>query len=583
LAASEGLAAPLVPRPDGLVESPRPVRTPFMAPRLQGEVSGARSIDLSVWGSGRIGQVRFSPLDGPFVHAPNRIVTPRGGVFVAQSAPAVLVRGARFAGLHPANRAAWWDLPGSSRAPVTRKGARRTVVLAWGALMVEQRGEDLVIAAGVDPHESERGLALSAEEIARQAHAYAARCDVLATADPLLRGMAIQAAHAALSSIRLDHRGRFAGLTAGEAYSAPARTYYRDGYWTAQTLLHLAPDAVAEEIDLLALGVQSDGEAPSGLVLPGPGQSDAWEAARRSNTGLTRAHLRPRDWWSDHFDSPLLFVLMLADYVRVTGETAMAHRHWPAVKAVFARYQQLAQAGAGLPRKPRNDRDWADNVFREGLVSYDLGLWIGALGAVAELGRRHDPAVSAEAAAAAAAGRAAIEAALWRPSGWYADYVAPDGFTEDHLALDSLTLLRFDAASPERAASVLGAARERLETRANPGQPYGDWGVMCAWPPFARRGDLRAKSAFVYRYHNGGDWPWLDGLFAGELLRRNLPGWRYPLLRWWETCLANGWIGAVEHFSPPFGRGSLLQAWSSLPLAAALDHRSTVLAGEPIW
>ena len=38
------------------------------------------------------------------------------------------------------------------------------------------------------------------------------------------------------------------------------------------------------------------------------------------------------------------------------------------------------------------------------------------------------------------------------------------------------------------------------------------------------------------------DWPWLDGLYAGELLRRGRPGWRYPLTRWWESCLANGWM-----------------------------------------
>ena len=40
-------------------------------------------------------------------------------------------------------------------------------------------------------------------------------------------------------------------------------------------------------------------------------------------------------------------------------------------------------------------------------------------------------------------------------------------------------------------------------------------------------------------------------------------------------------MGAVEYFSPPFGRGSLLQGWSSLPAAVALAHRDIVLAGDP--
>ena len=62
---------------------------------------------------------------------------------------------------------------------------------------------------------------------------------------------------------------------------------------------------------------------------------------------------------------------------------------------------------------------------------------------------------------------------------------------------------------------------------------------------------------------------------------RGLPGWRYPLTRWWKTSLANGWAGAVEYFSPPFGRGSLLQGWSAMPAAAVMAHTATVLNGDP--
>lgn len=580
MAAAPGSASPLTARPDGLVEAGAAVRAPFMAPRLQGEIACDGHVDLSVWGAGRVGRIRFAPLEGPFVYGPNRVVARRGGVWVAQSAPALVVRGAGCTGRHPARRAAWWDRVGAAAAEVAAEGERWTCRLGWGVVATETRGEDLVVAAGADHDEVHRGLALSVDQIVGEADAYAARCDLLAEADPLLRSMAVQGAHAALSSVRRDRGGAFLGLTAGLAYSAPARTYYRDGYWTAQALLHLAPEVVAAEIDLLADGVQADGEAPSGLVLE---RSEAWEAARLASPGLSGAHRRPADWWSDHFDSPLLFVLMLADHARISGDGTLAWRHWPKVRAIFERYQGFARTGGGLPRKPRNDRDWADNVYRAGLVAYDLGLWVGMLDAVARLGRDLDPELAAEAAASAAAGRSAIEAALWREAGWYADYAAPDGFSEDHLALDSLTLLRFDAVSPERASQVLEAVRARLETRNNPGQPYGDWGVMSAWPAYARPADLRAKSAFPYRYHNGGDWPWLDGLYAGELLRRGRSGWRYPMLRWWEMSLAQGWAGAVEHFSPPFGRGSLLQAWSSLPLAAALEHRAAATAArDPI-
>jgi hypothetical protein len=45
--------------------------------------------------------------------------------------------------------------------------------------------------------------------------------------------------------------------------------------------------------------------------------------------------------------------------------------------------------------------------------------------------------------------------------------------------------------------------------------------------------------------------------------------------------MAAGWAGAVEYFSPAFGRGSLLQGWSSLPAAVVLAHADQVLAGDP--
>jgi glycogen debranching enzyme len=243
-----------------------------------------------------------------------------------------------------------------------------------------------------------------------------------------------------------------------------------------------------------------------------------------------------------------------------------------------------ARGAAGLPVKPHNDRDWADNVTREGLVAYDIGLWIGALDALATLGARLDPALGAAARAEAEAARTAADSSLWRgdpKGGHYADYVRGDGWTEAHLALDALMLLRFDAVPEPRALAMLDEVRARLESRRNDDQPYGDFGMLCAFPPFADRAALRAKSAFAYRYHNGGEWPWLDAVYAAERLRRGLAGWRYPLTRWWSFCLEQGWAGPVEHFSRPFGRGSLLQGWSSLPAAVALQYADRVLAGDP--
>jgi hypothetical protein len=569
----------LTPRADGRVESRAPVRLPIMAARLQGEVHADGLLELALWGAGALGRLRFTPIAGPYVHAPNLMTAPGGGVYAAQSDPVLVLRGARFLGFTPSRRCASWDRTEHPRTRLAQDGARRRYELPWGVAIFESRGEDLLVAAGADRDEAERGLGLDVETIVTEAEHYAARCDMLPEADPVLRSMVMQGAHAALSAVRRDDRGRFDGLAAGLAYSTPARTYYRDGYWTLQLLLGAAPAVVHAQIDLLAAGVQPDGEAPSGVIVSGPEQAHAWEALRTTVFGYDWIHKRRADWWSDHFDSPLFFVLTLGDYVRATGDDEPVDRNWPFVRAVYERYVGLSVDG--LPLKPRHDRDWADNVYRGGYVSYNVGLWIGALDAIVELGARQDPELAARAAATAIAARAAVAPLLRGPHGGYLDYGEAPGEAEDHLTLDSLTLLRHDAVPPAEALAVLAQVRAQLETRHNAAQRHGDWGMMCVHPPFKRRGDLRSKTAFPLRYHNGSDWPWLDGLYAGERLRRGLPGWRYPMVRWWEMCLARGWMGAVEYFAPPWGRGSLLQGWSSLPAAIALRHRDVVLAGDP--
>ena len=546
-----GAAPSLRPRPDGLLAADVLPNVPIMTPALQGDVSAVGVLRLERWGVGEIGRVRLLNLKGPFVLAPNRIEG-AGGVQLAaaQSAPALALRGA-------------------SVGAVTQGPG--------GRLVAQRRGADWIIAGGADEAEAASGLALDPRAVAAEADGYARRCDLLPGAEPLLRSLVIQGAHAALASARRHTDGGFAGLSAGLAYANPPRTYYRDGYWTLQLLLRVASPLAAAQIDLLASRIQPEGEAPSAVILDGP-HAEAFERRRLEEAVLSAVHWRAGEWWSDHFDSPLFFALAVGDYVAATGDAAMADRHWPRLKAIFERYQRL-RGSAGLPVKPANDRDWADNVRRGGLVAYDLGLWVGMLDVIERLGVGRDPAAATAARETAAVARAAIPAALWRGQ-WCADYVPTGGPSEDHLALDALTLLRHDALPEDQALTILEAVRQRLESRRNGAQPYGDFGMLSVFPPFARRQDLRAKSAFAYRYHNGADWPWLDALYAGERLRRALPGWRYPLLRWWEVALAQGWAGAIEYFSPPFGRGSLLQAWSSLPAAVALTYADRVLAGD---
>ncbi|MBP0615806.1 GH116 family glycosyl hydrolase [Jiella mangrovi] len=544
-----------------------------MAPRLQGDLHPDGRLTLSVWGAGHLSTLSFALPQGPCTYVPNLAEWDGGGLYVAQSRPVVLVTGAALRRSAPARRSAWWSQPEPARK-IERRGDRQIVRTDWGTTIIERSGTSVRIAAGDTLEEARSGLELSDDDIRKEARDYAASCDAAAGAEPLIRTMVSQGLHAGLSSIRRDASGDFAGLAAGQSYSAPARTYYRDGYWTLQILLDRAPEAVRGQIELLARGLQPDGEAPSGVILTGDEQSKRWEIVRQNHAIVSEEHLRPGDWWSDHFDSPLFFVLTIADYTDATKDRLPLERHWPMIAAIYRRYRGFDKHGNGLPYKPRNDRDWADNVYRHGYVSYDVGLWIGALDAIARLGRTIDPALAEEASETARRARASLDTELLTEAGYYADYGDRRDFREEHLTLDSLTLLRYRATTAERAKTVLERARQSLETRHNETQPYGDWGVMCAFPPFARRGDTRQKTAFPYRYHNGSDWPYLTGLYAEQLVDHEAGDPTYALTRWWRTCLENGWCGAVEYFAPPWGRGSLLQGWSAMPAHVYLSRLS---------
>lgn len=571
----------LTPRHDGWLTGQRPLPFALMAPRLQATLEDG-VLSLSLWGGGDLARIKLSfDWQAPFHYGPNILQARGGGMWVAQSAPVLLVRGARNLRVTPARNAARWAKAMPTRAVRVSHGAGDTSYrLPWGMLRVQQRGDDLLIAAGSSEDECAAALNLSAAAIIDEATTYATQCDGMPDTPPMLRAMIVSGLHTALASRRKLADGRFGGLAAGMNYTAPSRTYYRDGYWTLQALLLVDPASVAAQIDLLAQGIHADGEAPSAVIVADAAQQAVWEDFRLSNPDETAAHTRAGEWWSDHTDSPLFFVLALADYCRTMGDDALFGRYLPQVRAIYQRYAAMATQGDGLPIKPRHDRDWADNVFRSGHVSYISGLWLGTLAAIATHARGHDSALTRDAQKQHDSARLAVAELLMTPQGWPCNYRdSARGLSEDHLSLDCLTLIDGGAFDVAQTRDILDLVRTQLETRHNTNQPYGDWGVMCAWPPYKTRGDLRGKTVFAYRYHNGSDWPWLDGLYARARLHAGLDGWRYPLMHWWEYGLHQGWTSPVEYFSPPYGRGSLLQGWSSMAAAVALAHRDTVMAG----
>jgi hypothetical protein len=134
-------------------------------------------------------------------------------------------------------------------------------------------------------------------------------------------------------------------------------------------------------------------------------------------------------------------------------------------------------------------------------------------------------------------------------------------------------VLLFGLTDKKRAQRVLSAAGI-CQTRWNEQQPYGDWGIMCAFPNYSNPRDLFSITAQPYRYHNSADWPYLDGLYAKVLRKERKPDWRYVLVRWWQYGLEQGWLTPVEYFSPPYPVGGMLQGWSSFAAAVLADFPS---------
>lgn len=420
-----------------------------------------------------------------------------------------------------------------------------------------------------------RELLNSWPTIQREAEAYLAWLRQRAgnnLTDDFVRSMVIACCNAALANYKTFSHG-FAGFLAGVDYAYPPRLYFRDGYWTSQVALKLRPDLVRAHVLSLACGVHPDGQCSSGVFVSSLLPFQANEPA-------------DLDWLPDHVDSPAFFILLVRDYIMVTGDQALLveaipypfprkQHHlrdvWSAVEAAGRHLLRCDRNEDGLLEKPYRPNDWCDNIRRSIWVTYDQALFTAALYALAQLARLRSATAGSDFwQDKAARARAALNTVLWDEElGHYIDY-RRRGFCENHLAGDTLVAAYFDLVPPDRLPVLLRSVR-RLLTKCNEQQPFGDWGVMNVFPHYRRQRDLFGKSSQPYHYHNGADWPYLDGILGTVLYRAEDPETLYVLTRWWHYGLAEGWLTPIEYYSPAFPPGGSLQAWSAMPASPFLD------------
>ncbi|MDE6869258.1 MAG: hypothetical protein K2J75_00870 [Clostridia bacterium] len=365
-----------------------------------------------------------------------------------------------------------------------------------------------------------------------------------------LEGNFMQAYYKSLLNASLSNYkelGKFKGFLAGIVYQFPARTYYRDAYWTVLSVLPVKPELVRNEIITLANGISKKGECPSAVKF------------------------NFKNYWGDHYDSPSFFVIMLYDYLVHTKDFSILEEKVKAGKVIDSAnlvlkrlMKETDSTGLLVKGGEYNRRDWCDNVFRSTYVTYDEALYARALFAMSEIYKvcYGDEVKSNDYADKYDKVVKAINDLLWdEEKGWFVNYCS-DKFVEDNLSIDTVVIALFGLTSEERIDRMLKNMQELLESKNNKEQGAGDFGTLSVYPFYKNTEDIVQKSSLPYYYHNGGDWPYLSCVYAYAKLMRGMD-YIYPLTRWFEYNAEKGNYTPIEFFSPIHPDGSMLQAWSS--------------------
>ena len=338
--------------------------------------------------------------------------------------------------------------------------------------------------------------------------------------------------------------GDFKGFMAGCKYILPARTYFRDSYFTVLCMYNGQTEKVRNEIIALSRAIGEDGDCPSAVVYD------------------YSAH------WGNHFDSPSMYVIMIYDYVNNTKDYSIlseqigSYTVLELMKKVIDRLAEYCdETGLLVKSGEYNRRDWADEVNRYGYVTYDEILYARALYCFSRLlklqGGGHEEIYYAGFEKV----KASINKYLWMDDrGYYLNYTNDD-FTEDNLSIDTVIAVIYGIADKKQSKRLLENCERMLDSRNNPAvEPFG---MFCVYPLYKSIKGAVNKSATPFNYHNGADWPYWSAMLAYAYKMYGFE-YEFALKNWFTYNLKNGNYTPVEYFSPYCKDGSLLQAWSSV-------------------
>ncbi len=392
----------------------------------------------------------------------------------------------------------------------------------------------------------------------------------LATGNVVLDEIFTRSVDLAISSVHVDASGdRY--FVAGPKYRNPERVYYRDSYWTSGMILMIEPSIVLDQILLLARGVDIYGSVPSAIPVDS-----------------TKAMI---PLWIDHVDSGPYFIMMVEDYISWTGDKLVLDRKIGArtlfsiLQDIQAHLSWMDKDGDRLPEKAvGSTQDWLDEIPRGGEVLSNEVLYYQSLVDLTELASLQKQEVVGSAYRRLANSvRFQINRQFWNEEkGYYNEYCEED-VCNDRLTNESSLAALFNVVSARNRPRLFSALRT-LETNRNSAQPYGDWGVLNAWPLY--------EGKKIYSYQNGTDWPFLDGINAGARLLYSNTDWYYPMTRWWTYSHdVLGWDRLPEFVSPVDQVPGFDQSWSVAPAVSLIRYGlginpridANFEAHRPIW
>ena len=286
----------------------------------------------------------------------------------------------------------------------------------------------------------------------------------------------------------------------------------------------------------------------------------------------------PYPWASA--DATPLYIIAHADYWRASGDLDFVKRNWESIKKAHRFTSATDTDGNGLIENTNFGHGWVEGgaLYPPHEEIYMQGLWVEALGGLAEMAEAiGDSSLASTSRSAAARTRAATEKTYWLSDrGYYAFATqkprAKPGDAEPgpnretrQKRLDQLskkTLIDEDTVLPAVALwwSTLDDARAQSEIdHIGSGAMATDWG--------ARIISNRSQLYDPLSYHYGSVWPLFTGWAAMGAYRYGRPHVGYQALMANALLTEQGALGYVTEllsgdFNSAFGRSSHHQVWS---------------------